>query len=114
MRLMVKAAGDRTIVVGSTGCMYVANTTYYSTPWAIPWMHTQLGSSGSAATVATLLEPITAAAVAAVLLDERIGPLGLLGTALVLAAVAGLGREDPLAQPSGTALVAARARPSPE
>ena len=71
-------------------------------------------TSGSAATVATLLEPVTAAAVAAVLLDERIGPLGLLGTALVLAAVAGLGREDPLAQPSGTALVAARARPSPE
>ncbi|WP_317698684.1 EamA family transporter, partial [Aeromicrobium sp. REDSEA-S32_B7] len=44
-------------------------------------------TSGSAATVATLLEPVTAAAVAAVLLDERIGPLGLLGTALVLAAV---------------------------
>ena len=71
-------------------------------------------TSGSAATVATLLEPVTAAAVAAVLLDERIGPLGLLGTALVLAAVAGLGREDPLVQPSGTALVAGRARPSPE
>jgi DME family drug/metabolite transporter len=71
-------------------------------------------TSGSAATVATLLEPVTAAAVAAVLLDERIGPLGLLGTALVLAAVAGLGREDPLVQPSGTALVAAHARPSPE
>ena len=50
MRLMVKAAGDRTIVVGSTGCMYVANTTYYTTPWVVPWMHTQLGSSGSAAT----------------------------------------------------------------
>ena len=50
MRLMIKAAGPRTIVVGSTGCMYVANTTYYSTPWAVPWMHTQLGSSGSAAT----------------------------------------------------------------
>ncbi len=50
MRLMIKAAGDRTIVVGSTGCMYVANTTYYTTPWVVPWMHTQLGSSGSAAT----------------------------------------------------------------
>ena len=50
MRLMVKAAGDRSIVVGSTGCMYVANTTYYTTPWVVPWMHTQLGSSGSAAT----------------------------------------------------------------
>src|SRR3990172_7489685 len=49
MKLMVKAAGPRTIVLGSTGCMYVANTTYYSTPWVVPWMHTQLGSSGSAA-----------------------------------------------------------------
>jgi hypothetical protein len=31
MKMMVKAAGPRTIVLGSTGCMYVANTTYYST-----------------------------------------------------------------------------------
>jgi pyruvate ferredoxin oxidoreductase beta subunit len=50
MRMMVKAAGPRTIVLGSTGCMYVANTTYYTTPWVVPWMHTQLGSAGSAAT----------------------------------------------------------------
>ena len=50
MRLMIKAAGPRSIVMGSTGCMYVANTTYYTTPWVVPWMHTQLGSSGSAAT----------------------------------------------------------------
>jgi len=49
MKMMVKAAGPRTIVLGSTGCMYVANTTYYSTSWSVPWMHTQLGSSGSAA-----------------------------------------------------------------
>jgi len=49
MKLMAKAAGPRTIVLGSTGCMYVANTTYYSTSWVVPWMHTQLGSSGSAA-----------------------------------------------------------------
>ena len=50
MRLLAKAAGPRTIVLGSTGCMYVANTTYYSTPWVVPWMHTQLGSAGAAAT----------------------------------------------------------------
>src|SRR5688500_4528371 len=49
MKLMVKAAGPRTIVLGSTGCMYVANTTYYTTPWVVPWMHTQLGASGAAA-----------------------------------------------------------------
>src|SRR5438105_635032 len=49
MKTMAKAAGPRTIILGSTGCMYVANTTYYSTSWVVPWMHTQLGSSGSAA-----------------------------------------------------------------
>src|SRR6201984_718652 len=49
MKMMAKAAGPRTVVLGSPGCMYVANTTYYSTSWALPWMHTQLGSSGSAA-----------------------------------------------------------------
>ncbi len=49
MKTFIKAAGPRTIVLGSTGCMYVANTTYYSTSWVVPWMHTQLGSSGSAA-----------------------------------------------------------------
>ena len=36
MKLMVMAVGPRTIVLGSTGCMYVANTTYYSTSWVVP------------------------------------------------------------------------------
>src|SRR5881275_3547457 len=49
MRYIAKAAGPRTIVLGSTGCMYVANTSYYTTPWVVPWMHTQLGAAGSAA-----------------------------------------------------------------
>ncbi len=49
MRYLAKAAGPRTIVLGSTGCMYVANTSYYTTPWVVPWMHTQLGAAGSAA-----------------------------------------------------------------
>jgi len=49
MRLMAKAAGPRTIILGATGCMYVANTSYYSTVWGVPWMHTQLGSGGSSA-----------------------------------------------------------------
>jgi len=48
---------------------------------------------GSAAVVATLLEPVTAALVAAAFLDERLGGLGVLGTALILLAVAGLGRR---------------------
>jgi DME family drug/metabolite transporter len=43
-----------------------------------------------AAVVATLLEPVTAAVAAAVLLGERLGALGIVGSALILAAVAGL------------------------
>ena len=50
-------------------------------------------TSGSAAVIATLLEPVTAAVLAAVVLDERLGAAGVLGTALILAAVAGLGRR---------------------
>jgi len=49
MRLLAKAAGPRTVVLGSTGCMYVANTSYYTTPWGVPWMHTQLFSAGAGA-----------------------------------------------------------------
>src|SRR5438445_3476800 len=49
MRHFSKAAGPRTIATGSTGCMYVANTSYMTTPWIIPWMPTQLGASGSSA-----------------------------------------------------------------
>lgn len=48
---------------------------------------------GSSAVIATLLEPLTAAVLAAVLLDERLGLVGLLGGVLILAAVAGLGRR---------------------
>lgn len=48
-RLIAKVAGPRTVVLGATGCMYVANTSYYATPWAIPWAHTQLGAFGPAA-----------------------------------------------------------------
>lgn len=45
---------------------------------------------GSAAVVATLLEPVTAAAAAAAVLGERVGLLGLVGGTLILAAVGGL------------------------
>lgn len=47
-KLIAKAAGPRTVILSSTGCMYVANTSYYLTPWVLPWMHTQLGAGGSA------------------------------------------------------------------
>jgi DME family drug/metabolite transporter len=48
-----------------------------------------------AAVIATLLEPVTAAVVAAAFLDERLGAPGWVGTGLVLAAVAGLARRTP-------------------
>jgi drug/metabolite transporter, DME family len=49
---------------------------------------------GSAAVVATLLEPVTAAVLAAVVLGERLGVLGIVGAALILVAVAGLEEEE--------------------
>ena len=54
---------------------------------------------GSSAAIATLLEPLTAAVLAALLLDERLGAAGVLGGALILAAVAGLGREPEVPPP---------------
>lgn len=54
-------------------------------------------TSGSAATVATLVEPLSAALLAALVLDERLPPVGLLGGALILAAVVALRpAPDPL------------------
>ncbi|THV10145.1 DMT family transporter [Nocardioides caeni] len=47
-------------------------------------------TSGSAATVATLVEPLSAALLAAALLDERLTAPALVGGALILAAVVGL------------------------
>lgn len=48
---------------------------------------------GSSAVIATLLEPLTAAVLAAVVLGERLGAAGVLGGLLILLAVAGLGRR---------------------
>ncbi len=50
-------------------------------------------TSSSAAVVATLFEPVTAAVAAAALLDERLTPAGVLGIVLVVAAIAGSARE---------------------
>lgn len=50
-------------------------------------------TTSTAAVIASLLEPVTAAIVAALLLDERVGVIGVVGIVLVLAAVAGAGRE---------------------
>jgi DME family drug/metabolite transporter len=50
--------------------------------------------AAGSATIATLLEPVTAAALAAAFFGERLGVAGTVGCVLVLAAVAGLGRTD--------------------
>ncbi len=50
-------------------------------------------TSSSAAVVATLLEPVTAAVAAAVVLGERLTGWGVLGIVLVVAAIAGSARE---------------------
>jgi len=50
--------------------------------------------TGGAAAIATLLEPVTAAVAAAIVLGERLGVAGVLGTLLLLGAVAGLGRQE--------------------
>ena len=54
---------------------------------------------GSVAVVASLLEPVTAAGAAALLLGERLGPAGVAGTVLILLAVAGLGRTGDADEP---------------
>ena len=36
-RMTSKASGDNTILVGPTGCMYVANSSYLCTPYNVPW-----------------------------------------------------------------------------
>src|SRR5436309_15816189 len=47
MRGFIKAAGPRTVVTGSTGCMYVANTSSKTTACIVPRMDTQLCACGS-------------------------------------------------------------------
>lgn len=48
-RMVLKAAGPSTVAIGPTGCMYVANSHQFLTsPYAIPWHHTQLGGGGAA------------------------------------------------------------------
>jgi DME family drug/metabolite transporter len=53
----------------------------------------------STAVTASLVEPVTAAVVAAVVLDESLGPVAVVGIVLVLGAVAGLGRPSTASGP---------------
>ena len=45
-RLVAKAAGRDTIFIGPTGCMYVANSSYLCTPYAVSWIHAQITNGG--------------------------------------------------------------------
>jgi len=48
-RHLTKATGQNTVLLGPTGCMYVANAHQFLTsPYAVPWYHTQLGGGGAA------------------------------------------------------------------
>ncbi|RYB94292.1 DMT family transporter [Nocardioides oleivorans] len=53
----------------------------------------------STAVTASLVEPVTAAVVAAIVLQESLGPVAVVGILLVLGAVAGLGRPSAAAVP---------------
>ncbi|MBU0763020.1 MAG: pyruvate synthase subunit beta [Candidatus Altiarchaeota archaeon] len=39
LRLILKVAGENTIVVHCTGCMEVVSTPYPETAWRVPWIH---------------------------------------------------------------------------
>nr|WP_312856377.1 DMT family transporter [Nocardioides pelophilus] len=69
-------------------------------------------TTSTAAVIASLLEPVTAAIVAGPFLDERVGAVGVVGIVLVLAAVAGAGRE-PVAEAGPASGPATRRSPRP-
>jgi DME family drug/metabolite transporter len=56
-------------------------------------------TTGSVAVLATLLEPVTAAVAAALLLDERIGPAAIAGIVLILVSITGLDRARAAPEP---------------
>jgi DME family drug/metabolite transporter len=58
-------------------------------------LYTGLRSTPSGtAVIATLVEPVTAVLIAVVLLGERLSSAGLIGSMLIVAAIAGLGRTE--------------------
>jgi pyruvate ferredoxin oxidoreductase beta subunit len=48
-RLIMKAAGENTIVVASTGCMEVFSTPYPETAWKTPWIHSLFQNAAAVA-----------------------------------------------------------------
>jgi drug/metabolite transporter, DME family len=66
--------------------------------WALLFTGLRSTPSG-AAVVATLIEPVTAVLIAVVLLSEQLTPAGVLGSLLILTAIASLGRQSQEPQP---------------
>ena len=66
--------------------------------WALLFTGLRSTPSG-AAVIATLIEPVTAVLIAVVLLNEQLTPAGVLGSLLILTAIASLGRQSPEPQP---------------
>jgi DME family drug/metabolite transporter len=66
--------------------------------WALLFTGLRSTPSG-AAVVATLIEPVTAVLIAVVFLNEQRTPAGVLGSLLILTAIASLGRQSQEPQP---------------
>jgi len=49
-RHVVEAAGPKTIVLNSTGCLEVTTSPYPRTAWRLPWMHSLFENSSAVAT----------------------------------------------------------------
>ncbi|MCA1916517.1 thiamine pyrophosphate-dependent enzyme [Methanospirillum hungatei] len=48
-RLILKGAGERSIVCASTGCMEVFSTPYPQTAWKVPWIHSLFQNTAAVA-----------------------------------------------------------------
>jgi pyruvate ferredoxin oxidoreductase beta subunit len=48
-RLVIKAAGPRTIIANATGCLEVFTTTYPRSSWEVPWIHSLFENAAAVA-----------------------------------------------------------------
>lgn len=49
VRMILKGAGDNTIVVSPTGCLEVFSTPYPETAWKVPWIHSLFENASAVA-----------------------------------------------------------------
>jgi DME family drug/metabolite transporter len=92
--------GEALTRVDTTSWLLVVYLGVVTMALAYALLFTGLRSTPSgAAVVATLLEPVTAVLIAVLVLDERLTPAGVLGSLLIVAAIAGLGRQSERPQP---------------